>query len=118
MKYLNIFLAVVFLLFAAVQYNDPDPIHWIALYLYTAGICGFAAFGKYNRYLLWAGLAVITVWVVLTIPDFFNWIKMGEPGIAGEMKATEPYIELTREFFGVLMCWAVVLWQLWRVRKR
>jgi len=118
MKYLTLLLAVVFLLFAAVQYNDPDPIHWIALYLYTAAICGFAAFGKFNKYALWAELAVTTVWVALTIPDFIDWIKMGEPNIAGQMKATEPYIEMTREFLGVLMCWFVVLWQLWRVRKK
>ena len=118
MKYLNLFLSVVFLLFAVVQYNDPDPVHWMALYLYTAGVCGFAAFGKYNRIVLWAGLAVISAWVALTIPDFFDWMKMGRPNIAGQMKANEPYIELTREFFGVLMCWATVVWQLWSVRKR
>lgn len=50
MKILNLILTILFILFAAVQYNDPDPIHWMALYLFVAAVCGFAAFGKYNKY--------------------------------------------------------------------
>ncbi len=32
MKILYWILAALFLLFAAVQYNDPDPIPWMLLY--------------------------------------------------------------------------------------
>lgn len=75
MKTLNLILVGLFVLFAAVQWNDPDPVHWMALYLFVAGICGFAAFGKHNKYLLWAGIVVCTIWVAITAQDFVDWMK-------------------------------------------
>jgi hypothetical protein len=117
MKIANLILAVLFALFAAVQYNDPDPLHWMALYLFVAGVCGFAAFGKSNKYVLWAGIAVCAVWLAFTLHDFIDWVKMGEPSIVSEMKATEPHIELTREFLGVAVCLIALIWQVWRRKK-
>ncbi len=117
MKYLNLFLGLLFLVFAAVQYNDPDPWSWMAIYLLVAWVCIFAAFGKYHRYVLWGILAINTVWMLLCLPDFMEWIKMGSPDIASEMKATTPYIENTREFLGLFICWVVLLWHTLQERK-
>jgi hypothetical protein len=117
MKILHLTFAALFALFAAVQYNDPDPWHWMALYLFVAGVCGFAAFGKTSKYVLWLGLAVCAVWLALTAHDFVEWLRMGSPSIVSEMKATEPHIELTREFLGVAVCLAVLAWQAWRLRS-
>lgn len=44
MKLLNAVLAVVMVLFAAVQYNDPDGALWALIYLSGALWCGVAAF--------------------------------------------------------------------------
>jgi hypothetical protein len=44
MKYLNILLCVLMVLFAAVQYNDPDGLFWAVLYLIPAVWAGLAAF--------------------------------------------------------------------------
>ncbi|MFN3262477.1 MAG: transmembrane 220 family protein [Pikeienuella sp.] len=43
MKILNAVLAVFMLLFAAVQWNDPDGLHWALIYLAGALWCGVAA---------------------------------------------------------------------------
>lgn len=118
MKIINLALTGLFVLFAAVQYNDPDPWGWAAMYAFVAGVCGFAAFGKVNRYVLWAGIAVCLVWMSTLLPEFINWIRTGAPNITGEMKATTPYIEFTREFLGLGICLAVLGWQTWKVRKR
>ncbi|MBI5917657.1 MAG: transmembrane 220 family protein [Bacteroidetes bacterium] len=118
MKILNLLLAAMFTLFAAWQYNDPDPWRWAAMYGFVAVVCGFAAFGKTNKYALWAGIAVCLVWMVVWVPEFIEWVKIGRPNIAGQMKAETPYIEYTREFLGLAICGAVLGWQLWRVRKR
>jgi hypothetical protein len=40
------FMAGLFVLSAAVQWNDPDPLHWIGLYLTAAGLSGLAATGR------------------------------------------------------------------------
>ncbi len=45
MRYVYIAVALLFLSFCAVQYNDPDPLLWIAIYGYTAVLTGLAAFG-------------------------------------------------------------------------
>ena len=43
MKYVNLIFAVMMLLFAAVQYNDPDAPVWITIYLVPAVWTGLAA---------------------------------------------------------------------------
>ncbi|MFM9911628.1 MAG: transmembrane 220 family protein, partial [Chitinophagaceae bacterium] len=54
MKLFNIIFASVFFLFAALQYNDPDPYIWIPIYLYAVVLCWYAFKGKYfpRAYLL------------------------------------------------------------------
>lgn len=44
MRYLNWFLCILMILFAAVQYNDPDAPVWAAIYGVAAFWAGFAAY--------------------------------------------------------------------------
>ncbi len=44
MKYVNIVLGALMVLFAGVQYNDPDALRWIVIYIVPAAWAGFAAF--------------------------------------------------------------------------
>ena len=44
MKYVNIAVCAVMVLFAAVQYNDPDAALWIVIYLIPALWAALAAF--------------------------------------------------------------------------
>ena len=43
MRYVNAVLAVLMVLFAAVQYNDPDALLWMVIYLVPAAFAGLAA---------------------------------------------------------------------------
>jgi hypothetical protein len=43
MRYVNAVLAALMVLFAAVQYNDPDALLWILVYLVPAVFAGLAA---------------------------------------------------------------------------
>jgi peptidoglycan/LPS O-acetylase OafA/YrhL len=43
MRAVNGFLAVMFALFAVVQYNDPQPALWFLIYGVPAAFCGLAA---------------------------------------------------------------------------
>lgn len=108
----------IFLLFAAWQYNDPDPIRWAAMYGYTALCFALAALGKQNKWMLFAGLAVSVIWVALLLPHFIDWIKMGAPTITGTMKAESPHVEYTREFLGLLICSLGFGALLWLNRKK
>ena len=43
MKIFNITFCILFVISAALQYNDPDPWLWIPLYLYGALLCWLAS---------------------------------------------------------------------------
>lgn len=105
MKPFNILFCVLFVIFAALQYNDPDPYIWMPIYLYSAGLCFMAA---RNRYFPKAYLIGIVAYLVYAIYLFFdktgviNWVQEHDAeNIAQTMKATKPWVEETREFFGL-----------------
>ncbi len=95
---------VLALLSAAVQYNDPDPLRWMAMYGYVAVLYGLALAGRYWRAAVWAGMAVAALWAATMVPGFVEWVRMGMPSIVGQMKAESPHVELVREFLGLLLC--------------
>ena len=117
MKITNYILTALFILFAYFQWNDPDPFYWMALYFFVAGVCLFAAYGRRNKYVLWTGMAACSIWMGMLLPEFINWIDMGMPNIAGQMKAEQPHIEFTREFLGLGICLGVLMWQHKKLEK-
>jgi len=112
-KLFNIFFCIVFILFAAVQYNDPDPYVWMPIYLYAAILCWLAFRNKYfpGAYLL--GIAVFAAYALYKFFDqngVWDWMtKHHATNIAGTMKAEQPWIEETREFFGLVILIVVLL---------
>ncbi len=118
MKIFNLVLALLFLSFAIVQYNDPDPFVWIAIYGIVAVVCALAAFRKYYRWLILLGLAICAVELMTTLPGFIDWINRGMPNIVETMKAEKPYIEYTREFLGLILCIGTLIYQYIQARKQ
>ena len=109
MKIIYIILSVMFLVFAGLQLNDPDPIQWTLVYLAVAISCALVAFGKHPKWWLWGVTVIIGIWMLTASPGFFRWVQGGFPNIAGEMQATQPIIEDTREFFGLVIALVVML---------
>jgi len=113
LKFFNIFFCIVFILFAAVQYNDPDPYVWMPIYLYAATLCWLAFRNKYfpGAYLL--GIAVYAAYALYKFFDqngVWDWMtKHHATNIAGTLKAEQPWIEETREFFGLVILIVVLL---------
>ena len=122
MKIFNIFFILVFILFAGVQYNDPDPFLWIPIYMYPALLCylqvkekpiikkaymaGFVLFGAYAIYKLFDTNGII------------DWIKYhNASSIAATMKAEVPWVEESREFFGLIIILAVMAINYFRTKK-
>jgi hypothetical protein len=64
MRYANILLGVLMVLFAAVQYNDPDALLWIVIYLIPAAWAFTAAF-RLPRVASKTGIALL--WVTLAL---------------------------------------------------
>ena len=107
MKIFNFFFVFVFIVFAGLQYNDPDPYIWMPLYLYAALLCWLAVKKKFNPKAYWLGFAVYSGYAVYKIFDkngLADWItKHHAQNIAATMKAETPWVEESREFFGLVI---------------
>ena len=103
----NIIFCIAFIGFAYVNVNDKDAWLWVSIYLVAAVLCGLATFQKFYPEVY---LPVIAFYLVYAVILFFardgvrDWIfKYNRQSIVESMKATKPYIEKTREFFGLLI---------------
>ncbi|HEX5024277.1 MAG TPA: transmembrane 220 family protein [Agriterribacter sp.] len=121
MKVFNITFCMLFVIAAALQYNDPDPWLWVPLYLYGAAMCWLAFRGKYYP---GAYLVGIAVYLAYALYKFFehegalSWItEHHAENIAGTMKAATPWIEDTREFFGLIILSGVLFINYRRAKK-
>lgn len=113
MKIFNVVFALLFVLFAALQWNDPDPYVWIPIYLFGAILCGIAATGKYYKgwyiFGIFAALAY-AIYLFFEKDGVLSWMTDHHAeNIAGSMKASTPWIEDTREFFGLFIIIIVLL---------
>ena len=110
MKITKIVLAVLFLIFAVVQYNDPDPWLWIAIYGIVAVAFIANLSGWYNKTILLVLILAGIAYSFTYLGGVIDYIGMGQPGaIVETMKAEKPYIEETREFFGLWMAIAALI---------
>ena len=113
MKIFNIIFTIVFVLSAALQYNDPDPYLWVPVYLYGAYLCYQAIHKKYNPVLYIIGLVIYVGYALYLFFDkqgVLNWVnEHNAESITQSMKATKPWIEETREFGGLLILIVVLL---------
>ena len=106
MKFFNLFLALLFFIFAGLQFNDnpEDILFWVLIYAAIGVLLAFAAFNKYNMWVILACTAAVVYQLFRLFPAFSSWISAGTPSITGEMKAISPHVELVREFLGLLIC--------------
>ncbi len=108
---ISILLGAYFLFAAAVQYNDPDPLHWMLLYLTSAFVCALSAMGKKNLPLLYALIGMALIEMTMTADGLLIWIRSGNENLlTTTMSEEKPYIELGREFIGALISLVVAIW--------
>jgi len=104
---LNTIFCLAFIVFAWFNLNDKDAWLWVPIYLVAAGLCGSAIFGYHFPVI---SLIAICFYLIYAVILFFvkdgvwDWLtKYHRQHIAQSMQATKPYIENTREFFGLLI---------------
>jgi Transmembrane family 220, helix len=105
MKVFNIVFCVLFIVSALLQYNDPDPVIWVPIYIYAAYLCYAATKKRFNSTLYIVGGLVFVAYAIYLLVDdtgVISWAgEHGAENIAQSMHATKPWIEETREFFGL-----------------
>ncbi len=97
-KPLALFFAVLFLLFVAVQYNDPDPEVWMPIYGLAVVAC-FMAYAQVGHRWFFGGMAVLYLGAaVFQWPPVFEGFWLNQAG----MKSLN--VELAREAGGLAIC--------------
>jgi hypothetical protein len=90
---LNIIFCLSFCVFAYLNLNDVDPWLWVPIYMSPSVYILLMLF-----YLVYAGI------LFFAKDGVRDWItKYKKESLVQEMQATKPYIEQTREFFGLLI---------------
>src|SRR5690606_17400845 len=100
MKVLNLILAALFIGFAFVQINDPDPVLWILIYGLMAVACVLAAFGYYYIRIRIGLLVALAAYSLFFLSDVAKWLRSPDKAMLFDdiAKMQYPYIEETREF--------------------
>ncbi len=109
----NIILCLAFILFAYFNLNDSDAPLWVTIYLLVSVCCGLGTFKMYyptptlTLAVIYIGYAIVLYFSKDGVQDW--WFKYNRPSISESMQATKPYIEKTREFFGLLIAGGALL---------
>ena len=110
MRTLHYALCAILVIFAGLQYNDPDWYYWGPIYLIAAAWSYLAA-RQQQRYLSWP---IAQYGAPLCIALFLIGFAMLAPTI----KSGWIHIEEAREAFGYLICAATTAFALWDSRRR
>lgn len=109
----NAIFFISFLIFAYLNLNDKDSWLWVPIYLVPAVLCGLSIF---DLYFPLCNLIFSIAYILYALKLFFvkdgvrDWIRTYHtPSLVASMQADKPYIELTREFFGLLIVVFVLL---------
>lgn len=120
MRIVSFILAIMFLAFAFLQVNDPDPVHWILIYGAMAVVCILAMFELYFKKAMLVLLLVYAAYSVVFIPGLQEWMQQPDKGAIFDdlAKMEHPYIESSREFIGLMICIVVLVFYFIRARKK
>ena len=121
MKIFNLIFCFIFIVFGALQYNDPDPYLWIPIYLFAAFLCWKASKGAFDPKVTIVGIAFFTGYAIYKIFDpngLIDWVNIHHAeNIAETMKAEKPWVEESREFFGLIIIISVLVTNYFYGRK-
>lgn len=115
-KVFNAIFLIIYVLSAAVQYNDPDTLLWASTYLSAAAMCALQTRAKLPRWLPPALLVLSVVWIGTLLPSIVGQVSLEEIFESLSMKTKA--VEEAREIGGLCLVglWAGVL--AWHQRKR
>lgn len=111
MRIVNFILAVMFLTFAFVQINDPDPVIWILIYGSMAVFSIMAIFEFYPKKFIIGFLVLLALYSLAYVPGVLEWLRKDNKALLFDdlAKMQFPYIEEAREFLGLLICIVVLV---------
>ena len=114
----NFGAAALFVVIAALQLNDPDPIYWVLVYGGTAMIAFAQGLGSHSRFWTGACIGAVATGIISTAPAFGDYLRsenlgnlFSEPGnLSGFFSGmgSSDYIENSREFLGLVLAFVLL----------
>lgn len=113
-------LAALFLLFAALQYNDPDPGLWMLVYGAISVACACAVFNVYSVPVMIVMAGGYLILSALHVDGMLEWLKSPNRNKIFDdvAKMQYPYIEEAREFLGLLICLIALMYLFYLQRRK
>jgi hypothetical protein len=109
LRVLTALMGVYFLSAAALQYNDPDPGRWMAIYGAAALACALALVGRLWRWFAVGVGLIAAVWAATLAPGVVGHVAPRD--LFGERGMLTPRVEEAREMLGlgIVAVWMAVL---------
>ena len=120
MRIVNFLLAAMFLVFAFLQINDPDPLIWILIYGAMAVVSVMAIFSYYPMKFLAVLLVAYLAYSVVYFDGVTEWLRQDNKSELFDdlAKMEHWYIEEAREFLGLMICVGILIMYIVMARKR
>ena len=116
-KIKNLFLFVLFLLFAVLQLNDIDGELWFSIYFIVSLLCLYNTFKAIPKSILILSIIALMTYSAFHFSLFIDYLNTeNKVEIFGEMVYDKPYLEGTREFVGLLLAAFGIMYQI-KIRK-
>tara|TARA_B100000809_G_scaffold49995_2_gene44977 strand:- start:2921 stop:3316 length:396 start_codon:yes stop_codon:yes gene_type:complete len=118
-RIINVILCVLFALFAFVQLNDPDPVKWVVIYASASIVSLLSNYIVLPKAFIYAVVIGYLIFAGVHLSYFLDWLGIEEKSeLFGKMVYEKPHLEGTREFLGLLIAAAGVLFQLRNTNKQ
>jgi len=115
----NFTLAILFLVFAFLQFNDTDPYLWVSIYGVMAIFTGLAAFKIYYKRLTQIAIVLVIAYSFFYVPSLIEWLTGDQTElIFNKMSNEQMFIEESREFFGLVISAVALYYVMWQSKKR
>tara|TARA_B100001059_G_scaffold82161_1_gene80264 strand:+ start:646 stop:1035 length:390 start_codon:yes stop_codon:yes gene_type:complete len=116
-KIKNLFLFVLFVLFAVLQLNDIDGELWFSIYFIVSLLCLYNTFKAIPKSILILSIIALMTYSAFHFSLFIDYLNTeNKVEIFGEMVYDKPYLEGTREFVGLLLAAFGIMYQI-KIRK-
>ena len=109
MKAIHFVFSALFLYFAYIQLNDPDPLYWIVIYTGTAAVALARGLGKSSKFWTTILIGAVAAGMIIATPGLVDFIASGNIAAIGDMD-NAPYVEPAREFGGLLLALGLLLY--------
>lgn len=111
MRLLDSVIALLFVVMAYIQLNDPDPAYWVIVYGGTAVLGFAAAAGRFSYYWTAINSGAVAGGMIMAFSGFVAYFFSGDlQSLTGPMLAEKPWVEPAREFIGLGMALVALIW--------